>query len=294
MGISVFSALPVCLPVSVDHSNTDNTSSDVEKQRLRKQHEGLVGIMHNNPIHAPISNLNPKKIVDVGCGMNADMTVYFAKRFPDAQVYGVDLGPVSIPDEYRPKNVTFIQGNITKLIETDPRLASGSVDFLFSRLLQGGMQNWKEYIECVASLLAPGGMTEMQDFPDFDLRKGEEPAFRDSKWVKFAYENVEKKMGLDLFTFRKADTLMQQSGLVETNMKEYRLNWGTKKDESEEVWVSGGRSQWYAALCMAIENLVADEDPAKKDEIMKDVHERSSPPQEGVYFPFYCAWGKKP
>lgn len=226
-----------------------------------------MGIMQNSPIHAPISMLNPKKIVDVGCGMNADMTIYSAKCFPDAQIYAIDLAPVSMFKEYIPPNVTFIQGNITKLIDTDPRLASGSVDFLFSRLLASGMQNWREYFKCIASLLRSGGMTEMHDFANFDLMKGETLAFGDAKW--FLYETVAKKRALNLHTFNKADVVLKDFGLEDTHIKQYRLTWGAANDECEQVWVSEGRAQWYAALIIFLIGLVADEDRSVQDEILK-------------------------
>lgn len=271
--------------------------SDVEKQRLRKQHQGLMGIMHNNPIHAPVSDLNPKKIVDVGCGMNADMTMYFAKRFPNAQVYAVDLAPVNIPKEHIPPNVEFIQGNITDLIDTDPRLASGSVDFLYSRLLASGMQDWKKYFECVASLLRRGGVVEMHDLADVALMRMSDgkPAFENSKWQKHSFEATSSKtMSLDLGTFRKADVVLREVGLQDTNIKEYRLNWGSVKADGEEAWIPEGQSQWYNALNMFMTYLVSSEDQALRDEILKEVHEQAKPPVEGVYFPFYVVWGRKP
>jgi len=250
--------------------------------------------MHNNPIHAPVSDINPKKIVDVGCGMNADMTMYFAKRFPDAQVYAIDLAPVNIPKEHIPPNVTFIQGNIIDLVDVDPRLASGSVDFLYSRLLASGMQDWKKYIKCVTSLLGHGGMIEMHDFADVALMKGDKPAFGDSKWQSYAFEYASKKMALDLATFRKADVVMQDLGMEDTHIKEYRLNWGTAKDESEKVWALEGRAQWLAALNMFVENLITDESRDVQEEIRRELREQAIPPVEGVYFPFFVAWGRKP
>lgn len=170
-----------------------------------------MSVMHNAPIHAPISTINLKKIVDVGCGVNADMTRYLAKRFPDAHVYGVDLAPVTILAGHTPPNVTFIQGNIMELLDEDPRLASGSVDLLFSRLLCAGMQNWKIYIQIVTSLLSPGGLTEMQDLGTMHfINKDGDPAFSDAKWFHHVNHQMTSKMGLDMPTFTKADAVMRE------------------------------------------------------------------------------------
>lgn len=222
------------------------------------------------------------------------MTVYFAKRFPEAQIYGVDFAPVSIPEEHMPPNVTFIQGNILHLIDTDPRLERGSVDFLFSRLLAAGMQNWKEYISCVVSLLRSGGITEMQDFGSFELRnESGKSEYEGSKWLEFARKNIGKKMGLD-FSFWEADGVMKECGLVDTEMELVRLNWGSAKDESESKWVEEGRKQWYAAFLMFMERIVEGEENGVRDEVMRDAKERVAPPREGVWFPFTVAWGRKP
>ncbi|CZT22668.1 uncharacterized protein RCC_08373 [Ramularia collo-cygni] len=266
---------------------------DGERQRLKKQHNGLMGIMHNEPIHSPISSLRPKKIVDVGCGINADMTMYFAKRFPDAQIYGVDLARVDMPREQIPPNVVFIQGNITTLVNSDPRLASGSVDFLYSRLLASGMQDWRAYIQCVTSLLRAGGILEMHDLAGLTLMEGEVPAFEESKWSRYYRENGVKKLGLDM-EFDKADVIMKGLGLKDVSIKQYRLPWGAAKEESEHAWDSEGRAQWYAALVMFMTNLVSDEEQAVRDEILAEFHGQASPPREGLYFPFYVAWGSKP
>lgn len=50
------------------------------------------------------------------------------------------------------------------MAKTDERLARGSFDYVFSRLLICGMTDWKGFIcDIVAPLLKPGGWFEVQD-----------------------------------------------------------------------------------------------------------------------------------
>ena len=91
--------------------------------------------MNGITLHAP--SINPKQIIDVGCGTEV-VTCYLGERFPDAQVLEVDIFPVPQLHD-KPHNVTFVQGDIQSLAERDARFAPGSTDLVFNRLLVCGM-----------------------------------------------------------------------------------------------------------------------------------------------------------
>lgn len=109
---------------------------------------------------APLKS--PRRILEIGCGTGR-CTVQLAKKFPDAEVVGVDLSPVpSIHD--RPENVKFVQGDFIALADSnDDRFQPGSFDYIFSRLLIFGMTDWIGYFKRVDKLLAPGGWVEAHE-----------------------------------------------------------------------------------------------------------------------------------
>lgn len=176
--------------------------------------------MHGHVIHAPLTE--PNRLVDVGCGTGIQ-TCQFGFNFPEASVLGVDLSPV--PDRQKPANVDFVQGNICDLIQKDPRLTAGSVDYAFSRLLILGMTDWQCYVNDITTLLKPGGWAEMQDY-DLDWYLHGEPCSDRWQWLA-ALRNQARKRGWDLNCGSNIKTYMEKAGLVNVKQTQYRLPYGT-------------------------------------------------------------------
>ena len=110
----------------------------------------------------------------IGCGTGIT-TITIARRFPEAEVIGVDINPVpAMPNT--PSNVTFIQGRVEDIItrlNSDQQsegqdaafpshtFREASFDYIFARLLTCVISTWPELISACVSLLTPGGWLEM-------------------------------------------------------------------------------------------------------------------------------------
>ena len=107
---------------------------------MGEQAAALHELMHGSVVHAPLAD--PVRILDVGCGTGF-VTIDLALRYPDAEVYGVDISAVPIRDHSSiPPNVHFIQGDIRSLVaDAKPPLTLGSFDHVFSRLLIMGVDD---------------------------------------------------------------------------------------------------------------------------------------------------------
>ncbi|KAL2258658.1 hypothetical protein VTK26DRAFT_7958 [Humicola hyalothermophila] len=143
----------------------------VEHARLNAQAAMLTELIGGRPFLAPIKTVtDASKIVDVGCGTGV-ATLQLASLFPYASVYGLDLSPV--PEAtlaLAPANVTWVKGNVLEAgtgapgtEAVDQVLAPGTVDYIFSRLLFTGMNDWPRYLATAARALKPGGMIECQE-----------------------------------------------------------------------------------------------------------------------------------
>jgi trans-aconitate methyltransferase len=127
--------------------------------------------MHGNILHAPVKD--PKRIVDIGCGPGAT-TLDLATKFPNAQVYGVDL--LAIPEEHASPlpNVDYIQGDVMKLRAPsgDACLAPGSLDYVFQRLLVCGMTEWPHCVKTIVGSVKSGGCVEIHEMDFISGRTG--------------------------------------------------------------------------------------------------------------------------
>lgn len=245
--------------------------------------------MHNEPIHAPIRPPGPAKVFDLGCGVNASMTVLLGKKFPEATVYGVDLSPIDIED--KPANVSFIQGNIHNLIGQDPRLQRGSADYIYSRFMAAGVEDWLEHIKSISTLLAPGGYLELHESIRATWRdENDEEVSRDWKWLQLMHPGMfwpeNDPTGLDYF-----ETLMRNAGLESVEGKVYKL---TASDKPEaKLWSEFAHGLCPTGWVAPIQRLLpGDENKEKRKELEEELSETLKP-REGVYFPCVTVWGRK-
>ena len=135
-------------------------SSSTEHYRLEYQAAGLRSLGGDKVIHAPLSAPAIRKALDIGCGTGV-VAHELSARFPNAQVYGIDLTPVPIVREKLP-NTEYIEGDLLEAADSedpDPRFRPASFDYIFSRLLIMGMTDWRKYVNTCVSLTAPGVST---------------------------------------------------------------------------------------------------------------------------------------
>ena len=113
------------------------TASSAEHSRLHDQDLSLVALPDNRIVHTPVSD--PHTILDIGCGTGIVTRYIGNTQLPNAShIYGIDLCPIPAPQprEKQAYNITSICYELCRL---DPRLQSGSVDFVYSRMLQFGI-----------------------------------------------------------------------------------------------------------------------------------------------------------
>ncbi|KAH6641978.1 S-adenosyl-L-methionine-dependent methyltransferase [Boeremia exigua] len=261
-----------------------------ERHRLRKQHEAIVAFMHDEPIHAPLSaKSDPTKIFDLGCGVNASMTLLLAKRFPSATVYGVDLSDIDIDN--KPDNVTFIQGDIHKLIANDPRLAPGSADYIYSRFMAAGVNDWSEHVKSISTLLAPGGFLELHESIRATWRDSNDVEIsRDWQWLQLMHPGMfwpsNDPTGLDFF-----QSLARNAGLENVQGKVYKLSPSDKPEA--QLWSAFARDLFPTSWVAPIQRLLpGEENRARRKELQDELFETLKP-REGVYFPCVVVWGQR-
>lgn len=126
------------------------------------------------------------------------MTHLLASKYPEAQVYGVDLALVQSDSHKNIQNVEYVQGDIRELIGVDPRFETGTFDYIFQRLfIFVSLKDWSNYVATIARLLKPGGWMEFQE-PSMRLRSSAEEPFGDSMWWYSKFKVDTDEMGMDV------------------------------------------------------------------------------------------------
>lgn len=245
--------------------------------------------MHNEPVHVPLSTTpGPVKILDLGCGVNASMALLLAKKFPNASVYGVDLSHIDVD---KPQNLCFIQGNIHNLIDKDPRLQRGSADYIYSRFMAAGVEDWLEHIKSISSLLAPGGYIELHESIRANWRdENDEEISRDWKWLHLMHPGMfwpeNDPTGLNYF-----QSLMRNSGLEDVDGKVYKLSPSDKPEA--QLWSKYAAELFPTSWVAPIQRLLPGEQYQEKRVELEEELFMTLKPKEGVYFPCVTVWGRK-
>lgn len=217
------------------------------------------------------------------------MTVILAKKFPNATVYGADLSPVDIDN--KPSNVSFMQGNIHNLINKHPRVQRGSADYIFSRFMVAGVEDWLEHIKSISTLLAPGGYLELHETIRAIWRdENDEEISRDWEWMKLMHPDMfwppNDPTGLEYF-----QSLMKSAGLEDVDGKAYKLSPSDRPEA--QPWTKYIRELFSTGFLGPVQRLLPGAENQERREAVQRQMFEDLKPREGVYFPVAVVWGRK-
>lgn len=279
----------------VDTGKANLSTSAREQQRLEEQSEALKTLMHGSFFHAPVKD--PKLVIDIGCGTGV-VTRELASKFTEAQVYGVDLCDLPGQNTKLP-NLGYIQGNVRELMAPggDSRLAPGTVDYTFQRLLVCGMTDWPGYVKDLAGGLRSGGWAEIHEV---DWQMYEDGVENMSwEWLQECIRGGWEYKKLDLRCAPKVAGWMKDAGLVDVQSVVYELPAGTSKTDGtpENAKIVDYMKNWWATVMwVSISNLVKDANQDRVNELRAQMLKDLENAREGEtkWHPFVVTWGRKP
>ncbi|KAF8892241.1 S-adenosyl-L-methionine-dependent methyltransferase [Infundibulicybe gibba] len=148
--------------VSSNNPRYELPIDNVEMQRLALQHQMwtlLIGGLYPQSFADTIQNQlrnSVASILDVGCGSGI-WSIEMAKRFPTADVIGLDLNKQSYQDA--PSNFSFIQGDITTGL---PQLRE-KFNIIHCRCVAQHVPDPQQLVTTLAECLKPGGILLLAD-----------------------------------------------------------------------------------------------------------------------------------
>ncbi|KAJ6513051.1 hypothetical protein C8R45DRAFT_1068127 [Mycena sanguinolenta] len=150
-------------------------------------HNAIARYFGNELGPAPLNDLRPSKIMELGCGTGAwsdtEMAIQAAKQFPDAQVVAVDKFP--LPDRILPPNLNFQLADLKQELEFE--------DETFD----------------VVDALKPGGLLLIEDLDAISLAESGGPATRRSQ---YKFKEIQDRRGVDVEFGRKIEAIITSFG----------------------------------------------------------------------------------
>ena len=263
-----------------------------EHDRLEEQSDAIIAVMGGQVIHAPLPpSIN--RAIDVGCGTGAT-TVYLGRKYSTAIVYGIDLSEVPTVHQ-RPANVSYIKGDVLDLAYKDARLEAGSLDYVYSRLIPLGMDNWRGYVNTAHGLLRPGTWIEVQELDFVFYDKDSQPIDRDWKWLR-EVRNTAHSKGLDMNSGSHSASYLQEAGFVDISTTQYVWPLGRWTQHPEgDLMAKHSTDTWpdiFSHLSRAMLQKTHSEEEIKP--LIEEIRRTLVPGEEGKHMKFFVTLGRKP
>ncbi len=123
-----------------------------------------------NYIKRKMPNFKPRRILDMGCTVGHS-TLPFKEAFPDAEVWGIDVGAPVVRYAHARAAGLGLEVNFAQMNAEETSFPDGYFDLVVSHILlheTSGKAMPRVFKEC-HRLLAPGGLMIHADLPPFDL-----------------------------------------------------------------------------------------------------------------------------
>lgn len=123
-----------------------------------------------NYIKRNMPDFKPRRILDMGCTVGHS-TVPFKELFPDAEVWGIDVGGPVVRYAHARAAALGYEVNFAQMNAEETRFEDGYFDLVVSHIMlheTSGKAMPRIFNEC-HRLLAPGGLMIHADLPPFDL-----------------------------------------------------------------------------------------------------------------------------
>lgn len=156
----------------------------------------VLGHNEQDEIHRNVASRLPlpadgkvKRILDVGCGVG-QMTLALKERFPDAEVWGIDIGGPMVRYAHMRANDIGSGANFRQALGEETGFPDGYFDLVTSYIMHHEVpaEKTKEIIEETNRILRPGGVYTPLDFVSGGSNKGRATQLH-GRWFDHRWNN---------------------------------------------------------------------------------------------------------
>ncbi|EME81678.1 uncharacterized protein MYCFIDRAFT_188664 [Pseudocercospora fijiensis CIRAD86] len=267
-------------------------NDDDEIKRLELQHKIWRIFLSDRAGLAPISSVDARNALDIGCGTGA-WAIDFAESHPECHVIGTDLSPIQ--PTLVPPNVEFLIDDVTS-----DWLYPTKFDYIHSRSLQVGIKDWNKLLTEVWNHLEPGGWVEFQEYHwPFKSDDGTIEKFGPNfKLWNDGITAASEKAGTKLDAILRAPDLMKDMGFVDVQYLGSKWpvgNWvkGKKKKKIGTLFQQDMIDALEGVSMRMFTKLLG----WKSEDVFKLIDDIKGELKEGkmhVYLPMDFVWAQKP
>ncbi|KAF2163076.1 hypothetical protein M409DRAFT_26522 [Zasmidium cellare ATCC 36951] len=274
-----------------------------EHARLEMQARLMEGLMYGDVIHAPLEPAKVTRCLDIGCGTGY-VTNAMARKYPDAEVIGLDLSPVPNIRQWE-QNVKFFEGNVLTQMPSGWKAADGQstlphndslFDLCWSRLLFMGMTDWPGFFKKSFELLKPGGWAECHEMDAVWYDSNDQEWLTEEQWNKRLVKAMEA-LGFERYAGSNAARIMKEAGFIDIETVQYRMYFGGGRERTPflkkagEFWAKDAKEVVPLSIKRVLSMTGSSEE--KINALVEDF-ERSLVLDVGNYSIVHVTYGRKP
>lgn len=187
----------------------NNYYDDINRQSVE-----LMNIKYDKFLSYIKTKIEPKVIVDLGCG-SGTMCAYLQKKYPNSEVFGVDAFDIPL-EQARQKHdkIKFLKCNLEE--ENFP-FEDNSVDLIISHEVIEHLRDLENYLKESYRVLKEDGIILLKSPNRLDIMRVVSPLFR-----KVWYADIDKTH------IKYYDVFNGKKELLKNNFKDVRSYSGTK------------------------------------------------------------------
>ncbi|KAF2019332.1 S-adenosyl-L-methionine-dependent methyltransferase [Aaosphaeria arxii CBS 175.79] len=266
---------------------------DYEEERLHLQHELLLRVCDQKLFFPPIEY--PLSVLDCGYG-RGEWAVAMAENYEECEVTGIDIYPISLPDE--PDNLDLFGYNLNdRLTEVCNR---NSYDLVHSRFVAPGIKanRWPSYTRDMKALLKPNGWVQMMEYyPNIQSDNGR--LSRQSALTKWwrKYAAAMEAMNRNPRIGTRLQDLMRDAGLRDVRGTALHLHIGDWDQDPVKASIGRDNAEQVRELLesLAVWPLpeLPDWDITKVNALVDDARAEIRDRTLKLYITVYVAWGRR-